>query len=309
MSERPRIVYMGTPEFAVPALEASAELGELVLVVTQPDRPKGRGGELAVPPVKQWALAHGIPVRQPEKLKTNKFHEELSTFRPDVAVVAAYGRILPPELLAVPKHGCLNLHGSILPKYRGAAPIQWAVANGERETGVCLMVMEAGLDTGPVIACRTTPITANDTGGTMHDKLARLAAEVLRAELPAFLRGERKPVPQDDSQHTLAPILTKENGRIDFTLPARLVEARLRGFDPWPGASTTLNGKLLKLLKAHVSTGSGQPGTVLSAAAGLEIACGEGSLVATELQLEGKKRLPAAHFLAGTRIEPGSKLG
>ena len=315
MADRPRIVFMGTPDFAVPSLAACAELGEVVLVVTQPDKPKGRGRQLNAPPVKSWALAHGLPVAQPEKLKAGRFHETLAPLAPEVAVVAAYGKILPPELLAVPARGCVNVHGSLLPKYRGAAPIQWAIANGDPETGVCLMRMEAGLDTGPVIACRRVPIGPEDTGGSMHDTLAEVGADLLRAELPAYLAGERTPVPQDDAQATLAPMLSKEHGRIDFRLPARLVEARLRGFTPWPGAFTTLDGKLLKLFRARVGPGGAEPdgyepGEVLAAGPeGLEVACGEGSITLLEVQPEGGRRMSAGQFLAGHRLAAGAQLG
>jgi methionyl-tRNA formyltransferase len=309
MPDRPRIVFMGTPEFAVPSLEACAEIGEVVLVVTQPDKPKGRGQELAPPPVKQWALARGLPVRQPEKLKATRFHEELIPFAPQVAVVAAYGRILPPELLAVPEKGCVNVHGSLLPKWRGAAPIQWAVASGDATTGVCLMAMEAGLDTGPVIARKEIAIEPTDTGGSMHDKLARLGADLVLAELPPFLRRERVPVPQDHARATLAPMLKKEDGRLDFRLAARALECRLRGFTPWPGAFTFLAGKLLKIVKARVGDGRGEPGEIVSTASGLEVACGEGSLVIEELVPEGKRAMSAAQFLAGRALKKGDRLG
>ncbi len=306
---RPRIVFMGTPEFAVPALAACAELGDVVLVVCQPDRPKGRGQEVQAPPTKLWALEHNVPVRQPEKLKGTDFHEELKRLEADVAIVVAYGRILPVDVLKAPKHGCLNLHGSLLPKYRGAAPIQWAVAEGEQETGICLMEMEAGLDTGPVIACKSIPIGPRDTGGTMHDKLAVLGAEVLREHLLPYLRGERPATPQDHARATLAPILRKEDGKLDFTRPAAAIEPRIRGFTPWPGAWTVLDGKVLKVFEAEVGSGQGAPGTILAASGdALEIACGEGSLRIKELQLEGKKRMPAAAFLAGYRVREGSSL-
>lgn len=310
MADRPRIVFMGTPDFAVPSLEACAELGEVVLVVTQPDKPKGRGQEVAPPPVKAWALAHGLPVQQPEKLKATRFHETLAPLRPDVAVVAAYGKILPPELLAVPRRGCVNVHGSILPRWRGAAPIQWAIASGDPTTGVCLMQMEAGLDTGPVIACREIPIGPADTGGSMHDTLARLGADVLRAELLPFLRGERAVTPQDDARATLAPMLKKEDGRLDFRLPARTLECRLRAFTPWPGAFTSLEGKLLKVVRARVGSGRGEPGEVLAAGSeGVEIACGEGSLVLEQVLPEGKRAMSAAQFVAGRALAKGAKLG
>ena len=310
MSDRPRIVYMGTPDFAVPTLEACTKLGEVVLVVTQPDKPKGRGQELAAPPVKQWALAHGLAVKQPEKLKAGRFHEELAPLSPDVVVVAAYGKILPPELLAVPRHGCVNVHGSLLPRWRGAAPIQRAVAAGDATTGVCLMVMEAGLDTGPVFARGEIPIGPTDTGGSMHDKLSRLGAELLLAELPAYLAGERPATPQDHARATLAPMLKKEEGELDFGQSARVLEARLRGFTPWPGAYTRLNGKLLKVLSARVGAGHGAAGEVLCASAdGIEVACGEGSLVLTEVLPEGKRAMSAAQFLSGRPLAKGARLG
>ncbi len=308
MAARPRIAFMGTPDFAVPSLAVCHELGEVVLVVTQPDRPKGRSHEPQPPPVKVWALERGLPVAQPEKLKATRFHEELARFSPDVAVVAAYGRILPPELLAVPRAGCLNIHGSLLPKYRGAAPIQWAIANGEAETGVCLMQMDAGLDTGPVLACRAIPIGPEDTGGSMHDKLSLLGAELLRSELPAVLAGERASAPQDAARATLAPMLSKEDGRLAVHLPARLAEARIRGFTPWPGAFAALGGKVLKVLKAQVGGGRGEPGAVLGAGpAGIEVACAQGSLFLLEVQPEGKRPMSAAQFLAGNPLAPGAR--
>ncbi len=307
---RPRIAFMGTPDFAVPSLEACTRLGEVILVVTQPDKPKGRGRELAAPPVKQWALARGLRVEQPESLRATRFHEVLAPLAPDVVVVAAYGKILPPELLAAPRHGCVNVHGSLLPRWRGAAPIQRAVAEGDPTTGVCLMVMEAGLDTGPVFARREIPIEPTDTGGSMHDRLAKLGAEALLSELPAYLRGERPAVPQDHSKATLAPMLKKEEGELDFSRPARVLEARLRGFTPWPGAYTHVNGRLLKVLAARVGAGAGSPGEVLSASAeGIEVACGEGSLVLTEVLPEGKRAMSAAQFLSGRPLAKGSRVG
>ncbi len=309
VTERPRIAFMGTPVFAVPLLEVCHELGEIVLVVTQPDRPKGRSREPQPPPVKAWAQARGLTVLQPEKLKATRFHEELARFAPDVAVVAAYGRILPPEMLAVPARGCLNIHGSLLPKYRGAAPIQWAVANAELETGVCLMEMEAGLDTGPVIACRATPIGPDDTGGSMHDKLSLLGAQLLRSELLPFLAGERRSTPQDASKATVAPMIKKEDGRLAFHLSARLAEARVRGFTPWPGVFVLVDGRLLKVLKAKIAQGRGEPGVVLAALpSGIEVACAEGSLLLLEIQPEGKRPMSAAQFLAGHPLVPGTRM-
>ena len=307
-----RLVFMGTPDFAVPLVEACSQLGELVAVVTQPDRPKGRGNDLAAPPVKQWAQAQGIPVWQPVKVKTGEFEAQLRAAQADVAVVAAYGRILPPGVLAAPRLGCLNLHASLLPKLRGAAPIQWAVAHGESETGVCLMQMEAGLDTGPVLARRALPILATDTGGSLHDRLSVLGRALLEAELPRFLRGELTPVAQEHAQHTLAPIIEKEQGRLDWARPAAELERRVRAFDPWPGTFTRLEGKHLKVLRADLVAGKAgaPPGIVIGAdAQGLVVACGEGALQVTELQLEGRRRMSAGDFVAGQRLALGTALG
>lgn len=310
MADRPRIVFMGTPDFAVPSLIACTEVGEVVLVVTQPDKPKGRGQELAAPPVKRWALEHGLPVEQPEKLKATRFHERVLPLQADVAVVAAYGKILPPELLAAPRMGCVNVHGSLLPRWRGAAPIQWAIASSDPTTGVCLMVLEAGLDTGPVFARREIPIGPADTGGSMHDALAELGAAALREELLPYVRGERTPVPQDHARATHAPILKKEDGRLDFARPARELEARLRAFTPWPGAYTFVDGKLLKVLQAAVAAGRGQPGEVLSAGPeGIEVACGEGSLRLLQVLPEGKRAMAAAQYLSGHPLARGARLG
>jgi len=305
-----RIVFMGTPDFAVPLVEAASTLGELVAVVTQPDKPKGRGNELSAPPVKAWALAHHIPVWQPVKIKTGEFEAQLRAVQPDVAIVAAYGRILPKGVLDAPRLGCLNIHASLLPKLRGAAPIQWAIANGESETGVCLMQMDEGLDTGAVLARRAIPIAADETGGSLFDKLSVLGRELLVAELPRFLKGELTPTPQDHAKHTLAPIIEKSNGELDFTKPAIELERRVRAFDPWPGTFTRVDGKLLKVLKARVVEGSGAAATVIRAGAeGLVIACGQGALAIDELQLEGRKRMRAADFLAGFKVEMGKQLG
>jgi methionyl-tRNA formyltransferase len=298
-----RIVFMGTPDFAVPSLEASTKLGKVVLVVTQPDRPKGRGQTYAPPPVKKWALEHGLNVVQPEKLKVTRFHEQLKPLKPDVIVVAAYGKILPPEILAVPSKGCVNVHASLLPKYRGAAPIQWAIANGEKKTGISLMVLEEGLDTGPIFVSHEICIQADDTASSMHDKLSWLGAQLLLNTLPKYLSGQLVPQPQDHSQATYAPLLKKEDGRVDFSLPAAQIESRMRGFSPWPGAFCVLEGKTLKLLKAEVSNGTGKPGEILSANQhGIEIACGRDSLRILELQPEGKKPMTISQYLAGHRL-------
>lgn len=305
---RPRIIFMGTPDFAVSSLEACFDLGEVVAVVTQPDKPKGRGNTLTAPPVKELALARGVPVFQPVKLRTPPFAEELRRFEPDVCVVTAYGRILPKDLLDLPKMGCVNVHGSLLPRFRGAAPIQWSIAYGDTETGVTLMVMDEGLDTGPMLAMKRLPIGPEDTSATMYPKLAALGGELLRESLPAYLSGELKPVPQPSEGMVLAPIIEKDEGKLDFTRPAVALERRLRAFTPWPGAFTTLGGKLVKVHRVRVAEGQGTPGTVLAAGPeGLEVACGEGSLVLLDIQPEGKRVMKAAEFLMGHKLVMGSQ--
>lgn len=313
---RPRSIFFGTPDFAVPIVEATAEVTDLVAVVTQPDKPKGRGQELSPPPVKVWAEARGLPVFQPTKLRDGVLLEQLKPFAADVAVVAAYGRILPKDLLDLPRCGCVNVHGSILPKFRGAAPIQWAVASGDQETGVSLMRMDEGLDTGDVISVMTLPIGPDDTAGTLHEKLAQLGGEILRRDLVPYIRGERCPVPQDHANATHAPILEKEHGRLDFHQPARILACRIRGFSPWPGAFTFLapGGKeLLKVLRAEeqprpAGMEDAAPGTVVSARP-LLIATGEGTaLELIEVQAEGKRRMSAQDFVAGRRLAAGALL-
>ncbi len=305
---RPRIVFMGTPEFAVASLSACLDIGDVVAVVTQPDKPKGRGNALAVPPVKALALERGLTVLQPFKLRTPPFSEELRKLAPDVCVVTAYGKILPKDVLEVPSKGCVNVHASLLPRFRGAAPIQWAIAHGDTETGVTLMCMDEGLDTGPTLAMKALPITPEDTSASLHDKLSRLGGDLLRESLPAYLSGELKPVPQPSEGVVLAPIIQKEDGLLDFARPAVELERRLRAFTPWPGAFTGLNGARLKVHRARVNSGQGVPGTVLAVGpAALEVACGEGSLVLLDVQLEGKRVMSAAEFLTGHRLTPGSQ--
>ena len=313
MAGRHKSVYFGTPDFAVPILEATAEVTDVVAVVTQPDRPKGRGGEVTPPPVKVWAEARGIPVHQPAKLKDGALAALLRPRAAGGGVVAAYGRILPKELLELPRLGCLNVHGSILPRWRGAAPIQWAIASGDAETGVTLMKMDEGLDTGDMLLVKRVPVGPEDTGGSMHDVLARLGAEAIREGLPRYLAGELRAEKQDPALATLAPILEKEHGRLDFRLPAAAVASRLRGFSPWPGAFTFLapGGKeLLKVLAARPvpPPKAGAPGEVLSLVP-LVVACGEGTaLELLEVQPEGKKRMPARDFAGGRKVSVGQRL-
>jgi methionyl-tRNA formyltransferase len=308
---RLRIVFFGSPAFAVPSLEAVAHHHDVIAVVTQPDRPAGRGKKLSPPPVKEVALSLGIgDIEQPTTLKTGDLADRLRLLAPDLFVVVAYGRILPQPLLDVPTLGPWNVHASLLPKYRGAAPIQWAVINGEPTTGVCIMRMEAGLDTGPVAARAEVAIGDAETAGALAGRLAAIGAELLVSTLPRIAEGAIELEPQDHARATLAPMLTKEHGLLDFTQPARVVAARARGVDPWPGATALLGAEPLKLFAPRVTAGDGTPGTVLGLTAeGLAIACGGGAVAFAELQLPGRKRLPAAAVLAGNPIPRGTRLG
>lgn len=302
-----RIVFMGTPEFAVKSLEACLELGEVVAVVTQPDKPRGRGQEVSFSPVKTLAVAKGLPVLQPPRVKGTDFAQVLAASRADVAVVTAYGKLLPQDVLDAPRRGCVNVHASLLPRFRGAAPIQWAIASGDEKTGVCLMRMDAGMDTGPVIDRAELPIGPEDTSATLHDKLALLGGDVLRRSLRRYVDGELEPVAQASEGVVLAPMIKKDDGRLDWARPAAVLERRLRAFTPWPGAFCTFDGGLLKVTAARVGGGHGAPGTVLAVGPeGLEVACGEGSLVLLGLQPEGKRAMAAREFLAGRKVQVGS---
>jgi len=305
-----RIIFMGTPEFAVPTLRMLIDRGEqVVAVITQPDRPKGRGQQTQPPPVKELALAHDIPVLQPLKVRAPEVIEEIRALAPDLIVVIAFGQILPKALLEIPPHGCINVHASLLPRYRGAAPLNWCIINGETETGITTMMMDVGLDTGDMLVKMATPIDPDETASTLHDRLSLLGAQAMAATLDLLARGELVLEKQDDSASCYAPMLKKELGEINWTCDPSAIRNLIRGVTPWPGAYTWLDGKMLKVFRASVASGSGAPGTVLQAGkGGLEIACREGSLVIEELQLEGKKRMHAADFLAGYRIAPGTRL-
>jgi methionyl-tRNA formyltransferase len=311
-----RLVFMGTPAFALPSLEVLLDRpGELVCVYTQPDRPSGRGLAPQPSPVKRRAAEAGVPVREPATLKDDAVFAEYAALRPDLCVVAAYGKILPRRYLDVPRLGCVNVHASLLPRYRGAAPIQWAIARGETETGITLMQMDAGMDTGDILAQRTIPIDPDDTAGTLEPRLARLGAEVLREALGRLRAGEALPrTHQDASQATMAPMLRKEDGRLDWARPARDLANLVRALNPWPSAWTHHRGKLLKVLRAApVPLASpAAPGTVVavsrSAGGRLEVACGQGALSLLEVQAEGRKRHPVGEFLLGSRIAEGDVL-
>jgi methionyl-tRNA formyltransferase len=306
---RTRVVFFGSSAFVVPSLRAVAAGAELVAVVSQPDRPAGRGQAQAAPAVKIAAGEIGVPVLQPEKVRTPETAAALAAFGADLFVVVAYGRILPQSLLDMPRLGAYNVHASLLPRLRGAAPIQWSIIRGDSETGVSIMRMEAGLDTGPVAATRRIAIADDDTAGTLSAKLADLGAGLLAETLPAIADGQVRLVPQDDAAATLAPPLTKADGHLRFDRPAGVVSAQARGVDPWPGASTLLDGEPLKLFKPHAVDGSGRPGEVLGMRGeGLVVACGEGAIAFDELQLPGRKRLPAGSVLLGRPIATGTVL-
>jgi methionyl-tRNA formyltransferase len=302
-----RIVFMGTPAFAVPPLDALARAGhEILAVVAQPDRPAGRGQALREPATKAWARARGTAVLQPEKVRGGRLAAELASLRPDVLAVAAYGRILGTDLLELAPFGAVNVHASLLPKYRGAAPVQWAIASGERETGVSIMQMDEGLDTGDVLLQRTAPIAPEDTAETLAPRLAALGGESLVEALQLLAEGAVVPVRQDAARATLAPILSRDDGRVDWTLPANRIADRLRGFSPWPGAWTTFDGRALKLIAAAPAAGSvaeGGPGAARRAGGrGVAVACGGGTvLFVTRVQPEGKAVQAAVAFLNGLR--------
>jgi methionyl-tRNA formyltransferase len=307
---------MGTPELARVSLAALLDGPgfEIVAVVTQPDRPKGRNLAVQPSPVKELATQHNLPVLQPDTARDPAFLAQLRAFAPDLIVVVAYGHILPPALLELPRYGCVNVHTSLLPKYRGAAPIQWVVANGDAETGVTLMQMDAGMDTGPILAQSATPITRDDTGQTLHDRLARLGAELLAASLPEVLAGRLPPRPQPAAGASHAPKIRREDGQLDWRLPAETLWNRLRAFTPWPGAFTHLSvgdqPRLLKIWRAQPEPGSDVAAGRIVAAdrAGIVITCGTGALRVLEMQLEGGKRLEAAAFLAGHPLAKGTQL-
>jgi methionyl-tRNA formyltransferase len=310
-----KLIFCGTPRFAVPTLEALIAAGhEIALVVSQPDRPVGRTQQMSAPPVKETALAAGLEIAQPERIKNNaEFRVRLENIAPDAIVVVAYGRIIPPWMLALPKLGCINLHASLLPKYRGAAPIQWAVAMGETITGNTTMLLEEGLDTGPILMQREIPIAPEQTAADLFDVLAREGAPLVIETLSALRDGTIKPKPQDAASATLAPILDREDGRMDFAFRTAMeLWNRWRGFQPWPGAYTSLEGKKLIAHQMRVDgkKAPSEPGTVDLADHRLLVSCAQNSWIEiTELQTEGKKRMAASDFLRGAGLHSGIRLG
>jgi len=308
------LVFCGTPRFAVPTLERLVEAEHSIpLVVTQPDRPRGRGMELAISPVKETAIHLKLPITQPDKIKNNEdFRQQLDAIRPDAIIVVGYGRIIPQWMLDLPRLGNLNLHASLLPKYRGAAPIQWAIARGESLTGVTTMQIDAGLDTGDILVQRELPIPPDDTAETLAPKLATVGADLMVETLQGLESGQIDPIPQDHSKATLAPILTKEDGRIDFQRPASEIYNRLRGFQPWPGAHTLFRGRHLQVHRALPAEQALQlePGQISAEPTRLRVGCGQNTaLELIELQSEGKRRMSSRDFINGYHPQPGEKLG
>ncbi|WP_418974299.1 methionyl-tRNA formyltransferase [Agathobaculum butyriciproducens] len=305
-----RIVFMGTPDFAVPSLQALIDAGhDVCAVYTQPDKPQGRKQILTAPPVKTLALEHDIPVFQPNTLKNEDEQARLRELAPEVIIVVAYGKLLPKAVLDIPPHGCINVHGSLLPRWRGAAPIQWAVIAGDEMAGVTTMQMAEGLDTGDMLLTYETKVGEKETAGELFDRLAQSGAELLTQTLVKL--DEITPRPQDDAQSCYAHMLDKQMAVIDWSKSAHEIDCLIRGLNPWPIALTTLSGERLKVFAAEKANGRGEPGTVLEAdpKKGLTVACGEGALGLTEIQLVGGKRMKATDFLRGHVIEVGTKLG
>ena len=302
-----KIVFMGTPDFAVPCLEALIKSGyDVCGVFTQPDKPKGRGYALAPPPVKVTALENDIPVYQPTTLKDGEALTILNELSPDCIVVVAYGKILPKDILDLPRYGCINVHASLLPKYRGAAPIQWSVINGETETGVTTMYMDVGLDTGDMIMKKSCEIGENETAGQLHDKLSSLGAQLIVDTVKALENGSATREKQDDSQSCYSPMLDKSLCRIDWNQSAQQVHNKVRGLSPWPVAVASINGKKVKIHQTVKCADSGTPGEIISLSP-LTVACGCGSVIINELQLEGKKRMDSGSFLNGHKLSIGDK--
>lgn len=307
-----RVVFMGTPDFSVPSLTALIEGGyQVVGVVTQPDRPKGRGRKLEPSPVKRYALQHGIPVLQPPSLRTSEAVAELAALRPDVIVVAAFGQILRPNVLQLPPRGCINVHASLLPRWRGAAPVQAAILAGDRVTGSTIMLMDEGMDTGPILAQAALVIRPDDTGGSLSERLAHHGAQLLAETLPRWLAGEIEPRPQDESLATVCRPLRKEQGWIDWTRSAEEIARVVRAFNPWPAATTSWKGRQLKILAAQIreEEAAEPPGTVVAVEKQVAVSTGRGLLELIVVQLAGRRALPIADFVRGQPAFVGSRLG
>lgn len=307
-----KVVFMGTPEFAVPTLQALIDHHQVIGVVTQPDKQRGRGKKVQFPPVKEKAVEYDLPVYQPVKAREEEFVSVLRDLNPDVIVVVAYGQILPESILNIPKYGCINVHGSLLPKYRGAAPIQWSVLDGEEKTGITTMYMEKGLDTGDMIDKVELTLDPKETAGSLHDKLMVMGADLLLETLEKLENGTAVRTKQDDSLSCYAKMLTKDMGQVDFSKSAIEIERLIRGLNPWPSAYTSMDGKTMKLWDADVTPydGDAEPGTIVDVTKeAIVAATGEGALALKEIQLAGKKRMKVSAFLLGYHVETGTKLG
>lgn len=308
-----RVVFLGSGSFAIPSLEALIAAGhEVVAVVTQPDREKGRGRELTPPPLKPVAAARGLKVLQPRRVREPESVAALKALAPEVQVVVAYGQILPRAVIDIAPRGTVNVHGSLLPRYRGAAPVQWAIVNGESETGVTTMLIDEGLDTGPTLLARATPIEEDETADVLESRLARIGGQLLVETLEGLRSGAIVPQPQDPARATLAPLIKKEDGLVDWGLSAPALARRVRGFHPWPGAHTSVRGRGLKILRARAEMGpDARPGTLLAVERdGLVVSAGEGTaLRLVDVQPESRHPMPAAAFAAGARLAPGEQLG
>ncbi|NWG15332.1 MAG: methionyl-tRNA formyltransferase [Chloroflexi bacterium] len=303
-----KVVFMGTPDFSVPTLQTLIEHHDVIGVVTQPDRPAGRSQQLQVSPVKLLAQAAGIPVFQPEKIRRPEAIAELRRWTPDVYIVAAFGQILPQAVLDIPPYGSINVHASLLPRWRGAAPIQAAIRAGDTETGITIMKMDAGLDTGPMLSQRAIPIMPDETGQSLHDRLAQLGAELLNETLPGYLSGDIPPQPQPASGVTYAPQIKKEEGMIDWSLNAGAIERLVRAFTPWPGTYTFWKGQQLKILSGAAREGTGEPGRVIGTPDGLAVGTGRGLFYPAQVQLAGRKAMPIQAFVKGQPALVGSLL-
>jgi methionyl-tRNA formyltransferase len=303
-----RIVFMGTPDFAVPTLRRLIETHHVIGVVTQPDRPAGRGGKIQMSPVKLTALNAGIPVFQPEKLRRVEAIDELRQWQAELYVVAAFGQILPQAVLDIPRYGSINVHASLLPRWRGAAPIQAAIRAGDSETGITIMKMDAGLDTGPILSQRAIPIAADETGQSLHDKLAQLGGDLLIETLPGYVSGAIHPIPQDEALATFAPRIDKDDGRIDWTQSAAQIERTVRAFTPWPGTFTNWNGQLLKILAGRDMEGSAPVGAVIERNGMIAVGTGDGLFRLERVQLEGRKPTDIDDFVRGYPDFVGSQL-
>ena len=307
-----RIIFMGTPRFALPSLQILVDGSvQIAAVVTQPDRPAGRGQHIALPPIKELALKHHLPVLQPVKVRDAQFIAQVKEFSPDLIVAVAFGQILPRALLDIPAYGCVNVHASLLPFYRGAAPINWVLINGEIETGVTIMLLDEGMDTGDMLLQEKLPLMPTDTVVTLHDRLAQNGARLLGKALDGLGSAGWKRIPQDHAKATYAPLLKKEDGLIQWQKSAREIHNQIRGMNPWPGCFTYFNGKLLKVFAVEVGEQHAKetPGSIVEISEkGIAVATGTGALILKEIQLEGKKRMPAEEFIKGKTIKPGDVL-